>query len=71
VELAGLVLAEDINILQSGTQRGLHRDLIPIPDHALLMLYLVSKKSFSLCVALQPFVGSWPLFQFLDRLHSR
>jgi hypothetical protein len=22
-------------------------------------------------MALQPFVGSWPLFQFLDPIHSR
>jgi hypothetical protein len=26
---------------------------------------------FYLCMALQPFLGSWPLFRFLDLLQSR
>jgi hypothetical protein len=28
-------------------------------------------QSSYLSTALQPFVGPWPLFQFLDLLHSR
>jgi hypothetical protein len=26
---------------------------------------------YYITMALQPFVGSWPLFQFLDPIHSR
>jgi hypothetical protein len=33
--------------------------------------YLIDVVTIYLSMALQPFVGPWPLFQFLDLLHSR
>jgi hypothetical protein len=40
-------------------------------DFIIIIIFVVVVVVVVVVVALQPFVGPWPLFQFLDPIHSR
>jgi hypothetical protein len=46
-----------------------HAFVMPVPNHPSIRPCTV--RAFIIIMDLQPFVGPWPLFQFLDPIHSR
>jgi hypothetical protein len=47
----------------SGALKPHHHDKVETPSVGIIIIIII--------MALQPFVGPWPLFQYLDPIHGR